>query len=117
MFDDSPHSLDRGSEILVLPDSHDLPALTSQCSISQTIPLDVPPQLGSPVPLVPCGLATVHRADMPEATIDEDGDLTPGKDDVRANPDTDGKIKPVIFAVAVTQPVQLTAKSNFRLRV
>lgn len=75
-------SLRGGWEVFVLPYSYNRPAEVAQHSISVTVTLDVGPKFRRP----PVGVA-VHRdevlgAAVPEAAIDEDGNLRAGKGDV-----------------------------------
>lgn len=57
------------------------------------------------------------RAHVPETAVDEDRDLEPGEDDVWPDADAAGQVEPVIFAVAVAEPMQRTAESDLRFRV
>lgn len=117
MFDCSTYFRDGRLGVLVLPDAHYLPAGNGKGFVRQTVSLDISPQLRGPVPLIPGRLSAVFWTNVPEAPIYEDGYLAPGEDDVGPHPDACRQVEPVVFAVPVTEPVQLAAEQNLRLRV
>ena len=111
------HCFDRGGQGLVFPEPDDTPARRGQRHIGHPVPLHVAPQLRGPVPPVRGGLSSMLRTDVPEATVNEDGDLTPGKDDVRPHAKTAVQIQTVIFPEAITKPMQCATQSYLGLGV
>src|SRR6266851_2309329 len=74
------------------------------------VTLDVPAQLGCPVPLVDRRVPAVLGADVPEAAVDENGHL-PGRERyVGTDPRTVVQVKSVIFAEPVPLAVQGAAQ-------
>lgn len=47
---------------------------------------------------------------MPEAAVDEHGDLSPREDDVWPDADASREVQPVIFAIPIAQTVQLATQ-------
>lgn len=102
----------RAVQTLMLPQAHNLPTSLYQCSISSAIAFDVPAKLRRPVRFVDRGESAVLRADMPEATVHEDRDLTSRENDI--GPDFHcPKVEPEVFAVPKTQPVQRFSQYDF----
>ncbi|SNS47956.1 hypothetical protein SAMN05216276_101060 [Streptosporangium subroseum] len=116
-IDSSCDRFNRGGKRFMLPEADNLPARRSQRSISCAVTLDVTPQLGSPVPLVRGGLPAVHRADVPEASVDKYGDLPCSEDDVWPDPDSSWQIQPEVLAVPVATRVQGFPERDLGLRI
>lgn len=65
---------------LAFPDSYGRPAHLSECCHGSVVTLDVATELCLPKLNIALGLARIALgAAMPKATVDEDGDLAPGK--------------------------------------
>jgi hypothetical protein len=107
VFDYSTHSVDRSLGVLVFPNTHYTPASAYKGLIRQAIPLNVPPKLGAPVPLVSRGRTAMFWTYVPEAAVDKHGDLAPCKDNVGPHSDPRRQVEPVILAIPIAQPVQL----------
>jgi hypothetical protein len=95
----------------VLPDPPDQPALLRQRLVHALVAFGVRRELRRPVGDVALRHSAVLRAGMPEAAVEEHGDLGPGEDDVRmhaylARPDEEVLPKPK------TPGVQLGPKSE-----
>src|SRR4051812_36215612 len=73
------HPLRRGLNRFVLPDPYDRPTCCSKCRIGSPVAVDVRLQLWRPVPGVPCGVATMLGATVPETAIHEDGETGSSK--------------------------------------
>ncbi|GAA3623518.1 hypothetical protein GCM10022223_45620 [Kineosporia mesophila] len=89
----------------MFPDAYDDPTGRGEEVVRLLIASDVLSQLRCPVPLVAGGFTPMDRTDMPEAAVNEDGDLGPGEDDVGTSP-TARKIKTKIFAETVASSMQ-----------
>jgi len=100
----------------MLPDAYDAPPGRHQNSIGAPVPLDVPLQLGRPVPLIDRWLAAVLRTDVPEAAVDEDCDLPPRENDVRAN-SCPIELQREVLPEPVAHSVQGRPQDDFRLSV
>ena len=100
----------------VLPHPHDAPAGVLKRGVRLLIALDVPAELGSPVPLVAGGLPSVHRTHMPEAPVHEHGDLAPGEHDVGSDPGA-RQIEPMVLPEAEAASVQCGTELDLGLRV
>lgn len=68
----------------MLPDAQDAPSRACEGLIHQPVSLDVPAQLLRPEGRVCPGLGSVLGAGMPEATVDEHGDVRFGEGDIHA---------------------------------
>ena len=93
LFDDLFH---RGVDAVLFefafPDGYRRPAHLSECCHGSAVALDVATELCLPKLNVALGLARVaFGAAMPKTTVDEDGDLAPGKGDVRSEERRVGK--------------------------
>lgn len=100
----------------MLPEPDDLPSGSLKRGVDALVALHVPPELGSPVPLVRGGLPTVLGTDMPEASVDEDCDLLGGEDDV--GPDLHrAEVETEVLPVTEPHPVESAAQGNLRLGV
>src|ERR1700689_309219 len=82
--------------------------------VGGAVALDVPGQLGRPVPLVALRLGAVLRAGVPEAPVDEHRDLAPGERDVRADP-AERQANPEILPVPAPQAGQRGPERELRL--
>jgi len=100
----------------VLPEPDHSPTCSLEGGVDAPIPFHVPAELGRPVPLVRGGLPTVLGADVPEATVDEDGYLLSGEDDVRADLDVP-QVQSQVLPVAEAHAVKGLAQSDLRLGV
>lgn len=109
----APDRTDRGDDAIgrlawvhMLPDAKDLPALRFEHSRRLTVPLHVPRQLRLPVLMMSSGNIRVHRAAVPEATIDEHSETKPSEDDVRPTPPIGARsvVNPVSKALSVQDP-------------
>lgn len=84
-------------------------------SVGLTIPLHVACELGCP----PCSIAgrrcLVFGAPVPEAPVDEDGNLRTGEQDVRAAPRHSRQ--GVVDAVSEPQSMEFATKEHFGLGV
>jgi len=99
---------------LVFPQSDNPPASIEKSRVSNAVAFHVPPELGSPIPLVGGGLPPMNRANVPETSIDKHGDLASGEDDVWPNPHS-LEIESVILPVSQPELVQCAPQRNFRL--
>ena len=100
----------------MLPDPDHRPARVLKNNISLTIPLDVSCKLGQPVVLVALRVGCVLGTAMPEAAVDEDGDLLPREHDVGA-PASVSSERREIDTVAETLPMQQGTYRDLRFRV
>src|SRR5580692_13001245 len=114
--DGGDHGVYRLRERYVLPEPDHRPAGLRERLVGGAVTLDVPGQLRRPVPVIVLRLAAVVRAGVPEAAVDEHGDLAAGKRDVRADP-AQRQVEPEVLAVAVAPGVQRGAQRQFRLGV
>lgn len=73
---------------LVFPSAHNDPPKGMELLVGVAIPCDVAIQLGSPVRRVGARIGSVLRAPVPEAPVDEDGELMSSEHDVRLSPPT-----------------------------
>lgn len=109
----SPGSLDntcRLSWIFMLPHPNYDPSQISQTLLCTTVPRDIRFELGSPPVCVCLGRDSVDGATVPEATVDEYGDLGTGEDDV--GPAGNGRH---VNAVTETHAMQFTSESALGL--
>lgn len=104
-------------EELVLPDANDAPAFAAQGFADNAVALHVSAQLRGPVPLVRRRLSAVLRADVPEAAINEDRDLTRCEHDVRLDADTTVEPEKKVLPVPVAELVQRFPKLDLGLRI
>lgn len=111
--DCSHDSSDRFIDWLVLPDAQHGPSGGRQCCVGGAVAFDVPAELGRPVPLVSRGLATMLRADVPEAAVHEDRDLACGEHDVWPGLGAVGQAKEMVLSVPVPESVQGAAQGDF----
>ena len=73
--------------VLVFPCTDDGPPLSAQSNIRDRVPGEISLQLRPPVVLVNRRTSVVLRAAMPEAAVDEHGNLGTRKDDVGCHAD------------------------------
>lgn len=93
----------------MLPKPHNSPSSFLQEQGVRTITLAIPGQLRAPVVGIRSWLASMFRARMPETTVDEDRDPTPGEHDVW--PDASAyKIKAKVDPVPVPGTMQFRAQ-------
>jgi hypothetical protein len=117
VFDHAGNPLNGLVEGYVFPDADHRPASSGKGGVSLPIAFDVAPQLGSPVPVVGRRFAAMFRAHMPEAPVDEDGDLLGGEDYVGTDLRTVAEPEEQILAVTIPLPVKCAAQRDFRLGV
>lgn len=110
------HGCNRGIPVFVFPDPDHRPAGLGQRCIGNSVSVHVPLQLRRPVPVVRGGHSPVLRADMPEASIDEDSHLPGSKDHVGTDL-CGAEVEPEILPVAITHPMELGSQGNFRFGV
>jgi len=67
---------------LVLPEPQNCPTVVFEKCRLRSVPFNVALQFGTPVGGILCRLATMYRAAMPEAAVDENGELGPSENDV-----------------------------------
>src|ERR1700680_5251210 len=96
------HRADRRGQRLVFPDADHLPPGGREGGIGGPVTLDVPAQLGCPVPLVDGRVPAVLGADVPEAAVDENGNLSGRERYVGTDPRTIVQVESVVFAEPVT---------------
>lgn len=101
----------------MLPQAHNPPASGLQRSICGSVSLDVPAQLGRPVPLVAGRLTPMLGTYMPETPVHEHSDLAGSEDYVRPYTHATGQVQPEVLPVSVTQRMQSATESNFWFRV
>jgi len=68
----------------MLPDADDFPARLAETFVGVLVPGDVPRELLCPPSTVPLWHRPVEGTHVPEAPVDEDGDLNASEDHVRA---------------------------------
>lgn len=90
---------------VVLPDPHDGPPGLGERCIDPTVALDVRSELWHPVLEVRLRDVLVVWATVPEAAIDEDGDLPTREDDIGAHSDGPDP-QEVVLAEPMAAPVQ-----------
>lgn len=101
---------------LVLPQADHLPTSLCESNIRGTVTFDVPAKLWRPIPFVGRRIAAMLWANMPEAAVDEDRDLSSREDDV--GPDLyRSEVESEIFAIPIPQPMQCAPQRNLRLGV
>lgn len=89
-----PHGGD--GHVLVLPDAQDGPAFGFEGCCDALVSGDVGVELGDPVVAVGLGHVAVLGAHVPEAAVDEHGDLGLGEDDVGVRADVAGADQQVL---------------------
>lgn len=104
-----------GIHALVLPDTNHDPAISSQPPTRLTIPLYVRCQLGMPPSSVVRGPGGVLRTAMPEAAIDEHGDLPRREQNIC--PPTGHARQRSVHTVAVAKGVQRSPQRDLCCRV
>lgn len=95
----------RDVDIFVFPDSNYLPSRLHQHVAVSPIAIYVSFDLRVPVLRVDRWASTMLRAAMPEAAIDEYGDLLFGEDYVRTHAPA-GEIYPQVTSISVTEAVE-----------
>lgn len=100
----------------MFPEPDYSPACSFERGIDPAISLHVPAELGRPVPLVGGRLPSMLWADVPEAAVDEDGNLLGGEDDVWSDLDVP-QVEPEVLAVAEAHAMEGLAQSDLRLGV
>jgi len=111
------HGRHRRLDRLVFPDADHVPAGRRQRGVRGPVALDIPAQLGFPVPDVVSGLGAMLGTGMPEAAVYEDGDPACRERDVGPDSLAARQIKPVILAEPVPPPMQRPPQREFRLGV
>ena len=111
------HGRNRRIEGFMFPDPDDVPAGCRERGVRHPVSLDVPPQLGLPVPGVVGRLAAMLRTGVPEAAIHEHGDATRGERDVGPDPLALSQVEPVVLAEPVPLVVQRPAQRDLGLGV
>ena len=101
MFDYSTHSVNCTLGVFMFPNTNYTPASVCKGLVRQTVPLNIPPKLRAPVPLVSCGRAAMFRTYMPEAPVHKHCDLAPRKNNVRPHPDPRRQVEPVILTIPI----------------
>lgn len=105
-----------GLDALVLPDTHDPPSRGLKGRIGETVSLDVAAELRRPVPLVASRPPAMHRAHMPEAPMNKDGNTSAREDEVGADAPA-REVDPEVLPKAPSSSVQLGTERPLRLRV
>jgi hypothetical protein len=77
--------ISRGSGLLMLPGSENLPTLGDESLIHRVIARDVSSELRSPVGGICPGQVAVFGAAVPKAAVDEDGKASSRKDEIRTH--------------------------------
>lgn len=100
----------------VLPDANNMPARLHQGGIRGAVSLNVPLQLGRPVPLVVRRLASVLWTDVPKASVDEDGHSGLREDQVGSHTSV-RQVQLIVLAEASPSTVQEGPQGDLGLRV
>jgi hypothetical protein len=98
------------ANVLMLPYPNDLPASSSECLVVAAIPRCVLSQLQPPPLGIRLRSGRMRRAGMPEAPINEDGDLRRPKDDIR--PASKASDRRNMLSEPKSSPVQLGAEGH-----
>lgn len=120
MFGSVVESLDYsgkgGGQFLMLPEADDLPTGLDERRVDRSIALDVLAELRRPVPFVGRRLSPMLRAGVPEASIDEHGNLPRSEDDVWPHSDL-ADVQAEVLAITKPETVQRFPQPDFRFGV
>lgn len=97
----------------MFPQTKDTPSGFDQGVVGSSITFNVPTELRGPVPFVCSRMPTVLRANVPEAAIDEDRQLSRCENDVWPYSGVSIKVEPHVLAVPVPERMQRFAKCYF----
>lgn len=101
---------------VVLPDSYDRPASRGEAEVHFSISGLVSFELGLPVVAVRLRSSSVLGTAVPEATVDEDGDLLPGEYDIRLH-ESFRQSDRMMLPEAKAEPVKGRSDRDLRFRV